>query len=63
LSISKNFAPPDCHFENVFAAFCFQLQMEVEAWFPRDVLKGDNVTELRVKFIRKLTDALPAGED
>nr|CAB3267225.1 trafficking protein particle complex subunit 3-like [Phallusia mammillata] len=39
------------------------LQLEVEAWFPRDSLKGDNVTELRIKFIRKLTDALPAGED
>ena len=39
------------------------LQIEVEASFVRDVLKGDNTTELRVKFIKKLTDALPAGED
>ena len=39
------------------------LQMEVETSFVKDVLKGDNVTELRIKFVKKLTDALPAGED
>jgi len=39
------------------------LQMEVLTWFPKDSLKGDDVTELRVKFVRRLTDALPAGED
>ena len=39
------------------------LQMEVEAYFVRDVLKGDNTTELRIKYVKKLTDALPAGED
>ncbi|XP_078486141.1 trafficking protein particle complex subunit 3-like [Ciona intestinalis] len=39
------------------------LQLEVETWFLKDALKGDTATELRVKFIKKLTDALPAGED
>jgi len=39
------------------------VQLEVETWFPKDTLKGDNVTELRIKFIKRLTDALPAGED
>uniref|UniRef100_H2Y868 Trafficking protein particle complex subunit n=1 Tax=Ciona savignyi TaxID=51511 RepID=H2Y868_CIOSA len=39
------------------------LQLEVQTWFAKDSLKGDNTTELRVKFIRRLTDALPAGED
>ena len=39
------------------------LQMEVEAYFVKDVLKGDNTTELRIKYIKKLADALPAGED
>nr|XP_002121979.1 trafficking protein particle complex subunit 3-like [Ciona intestinalis] len=39
------------------------LQLEVETWFVKDALKGDATTELRVKFIKKLTDALPAGED
>lgn len=39
------------------------VQMEVETWFVQDILKGDNVTELRVKFIKRLTDALPAGEE
>jgi len=39
------------------------VQMEVEAVFLQDVLKGDSNTELRVKFIRKLEDAVPAGEE
>jgi len=37
--------------------------MEVTSWFVQDQLKGDNVTELRVKFIKRLEDAIPAGED
>ena len=41
----------------------FQVQMEIEAAFVQDVLKGDPTTELRVKFIRKLEDAVPAGEE
>ncbi|KAI8120243.1 Trafficking protein particle complex subunit 3 [Lucilia cuprina] len=39
------------------------VQLEVQCWFVQDQLKGDNVTELRVKFIRRLEDAIPAGED
>jgi len=38
------------------------VQIEVNTWFVQDYLKGDSTTELRVKFIRKLEDALPAGE-
>jgi hypothetical protein len=37
--------------------------MEVISWFVQDQLKGDNVTELRIKFIKRLEDAIPAGED
>lgn len=29
----------------------------------QDQLKGDGVTELRVKFLRRLEDSIPAGED
>ncbi|KAF6039768.1 TRAPPC3 [Bugula neritina] len=39
------------------------VQLEVQAWFVSDQLKGDSSTEMRVKFIRKLEDAVPAGED
>lgn len=39
------------------------VQLEVLTWFVQDQLKGDNITELRLKFIRRLEDALPAGED
>ena len=39
------------------------VQLEVNVWFVQDHLKGDNSTELRVRFIRKLEDAVPAGDD
>ncbi|RWS28264.1 trafficking protein particle complex subunit-like protein [Leptotrombidium deliense] len=39
------------------------VQIEVTAWFVQDYLKGDSTTELRVKFIKKLEEALPPGED
>ena len=38
------------------------VHLEVAAWFAQDNLKGDNVTELRVKFIRKIEDTVPAGD-
>lgn len=39
------------------------VQLEVECRFIQDQLKGDNLTELRIKFVKKLEDALPVGED
>uniref|UniRef100_A0A1L8DVS3 Trafficking protein particle complex subunit n=1 Tax=Nyssomyia neivai TaxID=330878 RepID=A0A1L8DVS3_9DIPT len=39
------------------------VQLEVQSWFVQDHLKGDANTEIRVKFIRRLEDAIPAGED
>ncbi|XP_041353997.1 trafficking protein particle complex subunit 3-like [Gigantopelta aegis] len=39
------------------------VQMDVDVRFVQDQLKGDNITELRVKFIKRLEDAVPAGED
>jgi len=38
------------------------VQIEVSTYFVQDYLKGDSTTELRVKFVKKLEDALPAGE-
>ena len=37
--------------------------MEVDVSFCQDALQGDDTTEIRVKFIKKLEDAIPAGED
>lgn len=39
------------------------VQLEVQCWFAQDQLKGDPTTEIRIKFIRRLEDAIPAGED
>lgn len=39
------------------------VQMEVDAAFVQDILRGDNMTEMRVRFVRKLEDAVPVGED
>jgi len=40
-----------------------QVQLDVNVWFVQDQLKGDSITEVRLKFIRRLEDAVPAGED
>lgn len=42
---------------------CEMVQMEVVAWIEKDTLKGDAATEVKVRFVRKLVDALPSGED
>ncbi|KAL0604807.1 Trafficking protein particle complex subunit 3 [Plecturocebus cupreus] len=39
------------------------VQMAVEARFVQDTLKGDGVTEIRMRFIRRIEDNLPAGEE
>ena len=42
---------------------CTQVQIEVQTQIVQDQLKGDQTTEIRVKFVRKLDDALPPGEN
>jgi len=39
------------------------VQLKVECSVKADQLKGDNVTEIRVKFIEIILDAVPIGED
>lgn len=39
------------------------VQIEAQVWFSQDYLRGDVTTELRVKFLKKLEDALPVSED
>ena len=45
------------------ASYYVQVQLEVKVWFAQDQLKGDDTTEIRVQLIKKLEDAVPAGED
>ena len=40
-----------------------QVQIEVAVWIVQDQLKGDSITEIRLRFIRRLEDAVPVGED
>ncbi|XP_025071388.1 trafficking protein particle complex subunit 3 isoform X1 [Alligator sinensis] len=39
------------------------VQMAVDVKFVQDTLKGDSVTEIRMKFIRRIEDNLPVGEE
>jgi len=50
-------------FCGIIRGACEMVQLEVSTWFIQDSLKGDPATEMRVKFVKKLEDAMPAGED
>lgn len=41
----------------------FQVQMAVDVKFVQDTLRGDNVTEIRMKFIKRIEENLPAGDE
>lgn len=47
----------------LYSVMGVKVQLDVKTWFVQDQLKGDNVTEIRVKFVKRLEDAVPAGED
>lgn len=40
-----------------------QVQMAVDVRFAQDMLRGDNVTEIRMKFIKRIEENLPAGDE
>lgn len=37
--------------------------MAIDVKFVQDTLKGDNVTEIRMRFIKRIEENLPAGEE
>jgi len=39
------------------------VHLEVACWFVQDTLTGDNVTEIRVKYLKKIEDTVPPGDD
>uniref|UniRef100_A0A8D3BMW2 Trafficking protein particle complex subunit n=1 Tax=Scophthalmus maximus TaxID=52904 RepID=A0A8D3BMW2_SCOMX len=39
------------------------VQMAVDVRFVQDTLRGDNVTEIRMKFIKRIEENLPAGDE
>lgn len=43
---------------------CLQMvQLDVEVFFVKDALRGDDKTEMKLKLIKVLKDEIPAGED
>jgi hypothetical protein len=40
-----------------------QVQMQVDAHFTSDILRGNDTTEMRVTLVRLIDDELPPGED
>ena len=57
------FDTPYAVFNAPSAVFVVQVHLEVSCWFVQDQLRGDPVTELRVKFVKRLEDSVPPGED
>ena len=39
------------------------VQLDVDVWFTKDVLRGDDQTEIKLKLLKILKDEVPAGED
>lgn len=40
-----------------------QVQMAVDVRFAQDTLRGDSVTEIRMKFIKRIEENVPAGDE
>ncbi|XP_078423275.1 trafficking protein particle complex subunit 3-like [Cetorhinus maximus] len=62
---------PDNHSSLIYSNFLCgvlrgaleMVQMAIDVKFVQDTLRGDNVTEIRMKFIKRIEENLPAGEE
>jgi trafficking protein particle complex subunit 3 len=55
------YRPPVC--SKVCADACYQVQMQIEAHFVSDILKGNDTTEMRVTLIRYIEDEMPPDDE
>lgn len=47
----------------VIRGACEMVHLEVQCWFVQDQLRGDATSELRVRFVKRLMDSVPPGDD